>query len=97
MKKLILTLALLFSYVTLISQHKGNYDASISRQNISGNAIVYGHMPKHNMSTLNPNSTITIDVRALQNVKASVIHEDWSARVQTVEESENKSKIQENS
>ncbi|MFC7444889.1 hypothetical protein C7H62_1466 [Mesoflavibacter sp. HG96] len=71
MKKLILTLALLFSYVTLISQHKGNYDASISRQNISGNAIVYGHMPKHNMSTLNPNSTITIDVRALQNVKAS--------------------------
>lgn len=71
MKKLILTFALLFSYVTLIGQHKGNYDASISRQNISGNAIVYGHMPKHNMSTLNPNSTINIDVRALQNVKAS--------------------------
>ncbi len=71
MKKLILTFALLFSYVTLIGQHKGNYDASISRQNISGNAIVYGHMPKHNMSTLNPNNTITIDVRALQNVKAS--------------------------
>ncbi|QXP60178.1 SIMPL domain-containing protein [Olleya sp. HaHaR_3_96] len=54
------------------AQHKGNYNQDISRRNITtGNAIVYGQSPKHITQNLNPSSTIIIDVRALQNVKAS--------------------------
>lgn len=67
----------LFFFFTLLvsntqAQHKGNYNQNISRQNIAtGNAAVFGHSEKHSLTNLNPNSTIVIDVRALQNVKAS--------------------------
>ncbi|WP_289046071.1 SIMPL domain-containing protein [uncultured Olleya sp.] len=67
-------LFLLFLIITLnaFSQHKGNYNQTLSRQNIAtGNAIVYGHTPKRITPKLNPSSTIVIDVRALQNVKAT--------------------------
>ncbi|AXO80332.1 DUF541 domain-containing protein [Olleya aquimaris] len=67
-------LFLLFLIITLnaFSQHKGNYNQTLSRQNIAtGNAIVYGNTPKHITPKLNPSSTIVIDVRALQNVKAT--------------------------
>ncbi|WGD35416.1 SIMPL domain-containing protein [Olleya sp. YS] len=67
-----------FAYLLLLlsfsaqAQHKGNYNEGISRQNIAtGNAVVYGHSPKHMTPNLNPSSTIIIDVRALQNVKAN--------------------------
>lgn len=72
MKYTKLTFLLLFFLITVQAQHKGNYDQSISRQNITtGNAIVYGHSARHVTPNLNPSSTILIDVRALQNVKAS--------------------------
>ena len=67
-------LIILFLLLTLSTQaqHKGNFDQSISRQNIAtGNATVYGNTPRQVTPNLNPNSTIVIDVRALQNVKAS--------------------------
>ncbi|RAJ14688.1 SIMPL domain-containing protein [Olleya aquimaris] len=68
------TFAYLFFLLTFSvqAQHKGNYNEGISRQNIAtGNAIVYGHSPKHATPNLTPSSTIIIDVRALQNVRAS--------------------------
>jgi len=67
----------LFALFTLLSiniqaQHMGNLNQGISRQNItSGNAIAYGNSPRQVTPNLNPNSTIVIDVRALQNVKAT--------------------------
>ena len=65
-------MALLLTAIIANAQHKGNYDSEISRQNIStGNAIVYGQSPRYVTQNLNPSSTIVIDVRALQNVKAS--------------------------
>ncbi|WP_323788481.1 SIMPL domain-containing protein [Psychroserpens sp.] len=75
MKKHILA-SILFVLVSGISiaQHKGNYDELISRQNIlqSGNATVYNPTVQHQISkTLNPSTTIFIDVKALQNVQAT--------------------------
>jgi len=69
-------LLFLASIVTLNAQHKGNYDQEISRQNIlakaSGNSVIYNPNPRPNVNrSLNPSSTIVIDVKALQNVKAS--------------------------
>ncbi len=72
MKLLKLTLLLTVLIFNAQAQHLGNYNKDISRQNIAtGNATVFGHSPKHVTPTLNPNSTIVIDVRALQNVKAT--------------------------
>lgn len=70
MKNLHLFLFIL-TILTAKAQHKGNFDQKISRANIAGNAIAYGHTPKRMQQNLNPNSTLIIDVRALQNVKAS--------------------------
>jgi len=70
MKNLRLLLFILI-VATVKAQHKGNFNQEISRANIAGNAIVYGHSPKRMQQNLNPNSTLIIDVRALQNVKAS--------------------------
>lgn len=70
MKNLRLLLFIL-TVATVKAQHKGNFNQEISRANIAGNAIVYGHSPKRMQQNLNPNSTLIIDVRALQNVKAS--------------------------
>lgn len=70
MKHLRLLLFIL-TVATVKAQHKGNFNQEISRANIAGNAIVYGHSPKRMQQNLNPNSTLIIDVRALQNVKAS--------------------------
>lgn len=70
MKNLHLLLFIL-TILTAKAQHKGNFNQKISRANIAGNAIVYGHTPKQKQQSLNPNSTLIIDVRALQNVKAS--------------------------
>ena len=70
MKNLHLLLFIL-TILTAKAQHKGNFDQKISRANIAGNAIAYGHTTKQKQQSLNPNSTLIIDVRALQNVKAS--------------------------
>lgn len=70
MKHLRLLLFIL-TVATVKAQHKGNFNQEISRANIAGNAIVYGHSPKRMQQNLNPNNTLIIDVRALQNVKAS--------------------------
>ena len=77
MKKQILTLLLLFTALEFYSQHKGNYndaDFQISRQNIlsSGNATIYNPVVQQRInSSLNPSNILYIDVKALQNVKAT--------------------------
>jgi len=78
MKKLFLN-ALLIIPIMCLAQHKGNYDQNanqdkISRQNIVsglGNAIDYGQPPKHHQTNLSTSNNITIDLKALCNVKAS--------------------------
>lgn len=83
MKKLLFICLSISSYLA-IAQHKGNYDQNaarsayeISRQNIAtsknlGNAIVYGQGgATHHNKTLNPSNSLTIDLKALCNVKAS--------------------------
>lgn len=71
-----ITICLLTITSACISQHKGNYtqQEEISRQNISaaGNAIIYNPQVSRIMNArLNPSTTIVIDVKALQNVKAT--------------------------
>lgn len=73
-KYLFATVLFLFISGTLNAQHKGNYDDLISRQNIlqSGNATIYNPTVQHQINkTLNPSTTILIDVKALQNVQAT--------------------------
>ncbi|AXG69534.1 hypothetical protein KORDIASMS9_01757 [Kordia sp. SMS9] len=73
MKKIHLLVCLCISQF-IFAQHKGNYDGNlqISRQNIAtGNAQVYGPQSPRNRRTINPNSSITIDVHALYNAKAT--------------------------
>ncbi|MEZ4803295.1 MAG: SIMPL domain-containing protein [Gelidibacter sp.] len=77
MKKSIL-LAVIFFFILLptFAQHLGNYnndDFQISRQNIamSGNANIYNPTIQQQINKiLNPSNVLTIDVKALQNVKA---------------------------
>lgn len=62
--------------LTSFSQHLGNFnneDYKLSRQNIamSGNANIYNPTVQQQINKiLNPSSVLTIDVKALQNVKA---------------------------
>ncbi len=62
----------------LLAQHKGNYNQqeTISRQNIAsgkylGNAGVYHPNNRLGFKNLSPNAAITIDLKAICNVKAS--------------------------
>ena len=80
MKKLIVTILFLTLLPTLYAQHKGNYDQTdqsaemISRQNVAhgGNAPFYNpNIYVQANANLNPTNSITIEVKALQNVKAS--------------------------
>jgi uncharacterized protein YggE len=75
MKKHIYLILLLCAF-TLTAQHRGNYNQQeISRANIAssmGNATVYNpsiNGPIH--KTLNPSNYLTIEVKGLQNVKAT--------------------------
>lgn len=70
----------LLTFQMSFAQHKGNYDETqdskelISRQNVahSGNAPFYNpHVYTQTQANLNPSNTITIEVKALQNVLAS--------------------------
>ncbi|WP_375238287.1 SIMPL domain-containing protein [Aurantibacter sp.] len=68
----------LFQVILIQAQHKGNFNhlesGTISRQNIatSGNATIYNPTERqHYQKTLTPSSTLTIDVKALQNVTAA--------------------------
>jgi uncharacterized protein YggE len=76
MKKINLLICLCISQF-IFAQHKGNYDQNvlISRQNIAtssrGNAQTYGQQSSNPRRTVNPSSSIVIDVQALANVKAS--------------------------
>jgi len=71
-----LTLLLCFT-ITCFSQYKGNYNhvkEEISRQNIltSGNANLYNPTVQRQINkNLNPSKILTVDVRALQNEKAT--------------------------
>ena len=80
MKKLIVTILFLTLLPTLYAQHKGNYDQTdqsaemISRQNVAhgGNAPFYNpNIYVQANANLNPTNSITIEVKALQNLKAS--------------------------
>ena len=69
---------ILFLPIFLFAQHKGNFEqnTSISRQNIStskylGNSGVYDPNNRVGFRELNPSAALTIDVKALCNVKAS--------------------------
>ena len=69
---------ILFLPILLFAQHKGNFDQnnSISRQNIAtskylGNSGVYNANDRIGFRNLNPTSALTIDVKALCNVKAT--------------------------
>jgi len=77
MKKISLLVCLCITQF-IFAQHKGNYDQNvqISRQNIAtssyGNAQVYGPQQSTNpRRNVNPSSSITIDVHALYNAKAT--------------------------
>ncbi len=76
MKQLILLVGFQLFVLSLFAQHLGNFnneDFKLSRQNIamSGNANIYNPTVQQQINKiLNPSSTITIDVKALQNVKA---------------------------
>ncbi|OUS00340.1 SIMPL domain-containing protein [Flavobacteriales bacterium 33_180_T64] len=66
-------LLILLCILTTNAQHKGNYD-QLSRQNIlhSGNATIYNPTVQQQINKiLNPSTTVFIDVKALQNVKAT--------------------------
>ncbi|MGB0982336.1 MAG: SIMPL domain-containing protein [Winogradskyella sp.] len=71
------TLLLLASYCFLTAQVKGNYNQikkDISRQNIltAGNAQIHNPTVQQQMSkTLHPSNVLTINVKALQNAKAT--------------------------
>ena len=69
---------ILFLPIVLLAQHKGNFDKneSMSRQNIStskylGNSGVYNPNDRVGFRNLNPTAAITIDIKALCNVKAT--------------------------
>jgi len=77
MKTILLKCILIFP-ILLLAQHKGNYkqQETISRQNITsakylGNAGVYNPNNRLGFKNLRPNAAITIDVKALCNVKAT--------------------------
>ncbi|WP_420571818.1 SIMPL domain-containing protein [Kordia sp.] len=76
MKKINVLLCIFLVQFT-IAQHKGNYDQNvqISRQNIKtssyGNAQRFGPQTSNPRRNVNPSSSITIDVHALYNAKAS--------------------------
>nr|WP_321237605.1 SIMPL domain-containing protein [uncultured Psychroserpens sp.] len=66
-------LLILVCILTTNAQHKGNYD-KISRQNIlhSGNATIYNPTIQQQINkVLTPSTHVFIDVKALQNVKAT--------------------------
>jgi uncharacterized protein YggE len=75
-KHLILIIVLQISILSTFAQHLGNYnneDFKLSRQNIamSGNANIYNPTVQQQINkVLNPSNVLTIDVKALQNVKA---------------------------
>lgn len=78
MKKSNLVLLLfMISCYSLSAQHKGNYNQitqDISRQNIlsSGNAQIYNPVVQQQIhKVLQPSNVLTIDVKALQNVRAT--------------------------
>jgi len=75
MKKITFLLFFLISIINVNAQHKGNFndkEESISRQNISGNGIIYGQQQQQlAQKNLSPSTNLTIDLKALQNVKAS--------------------------
>ena len=76
MKKHLL-IPLLFIFSISSAQHKGNYedqDFLISRQNVllSGNAHTYNPTVQQQLNkSLNPSTTLFIDIKALQNVTAA--------------------------
>lgn len=75
-KSILLTVLQLFILCPLYAQHLGNFnneDFKLSRQNIamSGNANIYNPTVQQQINkVLNPSNILTIDVKALQNVKA---------------------------
>lgn len=78
MKHFILTAPIFILSISMsFSQHKGNYndeDFKISRQNIamSGNANIYNPtVQQHINEILNPSNILSIDVKALHNIKAT--------------------------
>jgi hypothetical protein len=71
-----ITIFLLVITSVCISQHKGNYNQNkeISRQNIlaAGNAVIYNPQVGPIINTpLNPSTSVIINVKALQNIKAT--------------------------
>ncbi|MGJ8591082.1 MAG: SIMPL domain-containing protein [Aquaticitalea sp.] len=75
-KQNILVIVFQVFVMTTVAQHLGNYnneDFKLSRQNIalSGNANIYNPTVQQQINkVLNPSNVLTIDVKALQNVKA---------------------------
>jgi uncharacterized protein YggE len=75
-KSIFITAILTIIHISFYAQHLGNYnndDFQISRQNIalSGNAAIYNPTIQQQINkVLNPSNILTIDVKALQNVKA---------------------------
>ncbi len=76
-KSNLVLLLLMFSGYYISAQHKGNYNEitrDISRQNIltSGNATIYNPTVQQQIhKVLQPSNVLTIDVKALQNVRAT--------------------------
>jgi len=74
MKKLFLNVLFMLPIICF-TQHKGNAShEKISRQNIAsglGNAVLYGKPPKQHQTNLYTSNNITIDLKALCNVKAN--------------------------
>lgn len=71
-----ITICFLAILSVCLAQHKGNYNQNqeISRQNITaaGNAVIYNPQVSPYLNTpLNPSTSVVIDVKALQNVKAT--------------------------
>ncbi len=70
-------LLIMLTTTLIFAQHKGNYNQitkDISRQNIltSGNAQIYNPAIQQQIhKVLHPSTTLTIDVKALQNVSAT--------------------------